>query len=705
MIQIPPQFVDRAANREKQQYQEPVYSREALIDLINLQGKKVAIDDFDDLYADDPEKQKALDYRLKAMIRDGQLIQLDHFLTTINYWPIVEGSVVMHEKEVMAALDDPAGHYSILKLVPGLLFPGDYAKFAFIEPLQKVALHSITEPAQVYLQGIVEDSKDYDLPAGYNLAILVTQGPYQDQIVSAKSISRKDPAVGSKVYARLDRKSAGDYILSEIIDFHGTPKGIHDIIAQYNLPWVWPSDVETESGTIAESPVVFSADRVDLTDCPFVTIDGITAKDFDDAVYVQRHNDGSFDLYVAVADVSHYVRPGTAMDNEAAVRGVSVYFPRYVIPMLPEALSNELCSLKPDVFRYALVCKMTYSPTGDRTEYHFMSSVIRSHARLTYDQAQRRDIPIALKKNVNDLWDVYEILKKARLKKGYIAFSQQAVHFDIAESERVLGISREPALESHHLIEEMMLAANECAALYIQQNAPIGVYRVHESPVETKVQLLNITLKGIEKELKPPYTMEKISDLSIFLQKNHPRLSLMVSRIMQRAGYQTLPDRHFGLNFDLYTHFTSPIRRYPDLIVHRLIYAILDKKKATSFGTSIKSALDRVNYLERRAEEAERSYQQMLKVRFASTLEGKEFGACITGLSEFGIFIEMDQYPLEAMVHFSQLGEGFWTYQPKEGVVSCPSKTLRIGEQIHVCLTGVDLQLQRLNFTAIWSPK
>ncbi len=702
MIIIPHNFIDRAASREKQQYRDPVFSREALIDLISLNGKKVLIEDFFDLYPEDLEKQKAMEYRLRAMVRDGQIISWNQSYTTLDYWPLVEGSIVVHDKEVVAILSDPEGFFPIAKLVPGLVFPGDYARFAYIEPLKQVALYSIIEASQVYLHGIVEDPKEYDLPSGYPIIMRVVSGVYDEQVVSVRNPFKKEISIGSKIYARMDRSVESDYILAEVVDFIGAPKGIHDIIAQYNLPWIWPFDVEKEARTLNESDISFTENRMDLTECPFVTIDGITAKDFDDAVYVEHHENGGFDLYVAIADVSHYVRPGTSIDREAAVRGVSVYFPRYVIPMLPEILSNELCSLKPDVLRYALVCQIAYNKEGHRSAYKFYGALIRSHARLTYDQVQRRDVPIAFKKNISELWDAYDLLKKARREKGYISFSQQAVHFDIADNEKVLGLSRVPPLESHHLIEEMMLAANECAALYIQENAPVGVYRVHDAPVETKVQMLNITLKAIGRELDPPYTLEKISELSVYLQQHYPKLATMISRIMQRAGYQILPDRHFGLNFDLYTHFTSPIRRYPDLIVHRLIYAILSTKKTVEFKGGVKSALDRVNYLERRAEEAERSYQQMLKVRFAQSLEGKEFLACVTGLSEFGVFIELDDYPIEGMVHFSQLGEGFWTYKLTEGSVSCPSRSLRVGDSMRVKLTQIDVPLQRINFCAVW---
>ncbi|MBM4222358.1 MAG: VacB/RNase II family 3'-5' exoribonuclease [Gammaproteobacteria bacterium] len=705
MIKIPEGFIDRAQQREKQHYNDPIFSREAILDLFRLHGKKARLDDFAEIYEAD-DRQKALEYRLKAMVRDGQLIDYDGFLTTVDYWPLFKGSVVLHDRQVCAVLDDREGSYTILKAAPGVLFSGDYAVFALIEPLGSVAFFQMIEPSTVYLHGQIENSREYDLPYGYSLAVRVLDGIFCDQVISVKPLPKKTYPIGLRVCIRLDRQAQSEYILGDLVDFQETPKGILNVIMELNLPWIWSQAVMKEAQLLSKTEIVLTADRTDLTMLPFVTIDGVSSKDFDDAVYVQPGAEpGSWQLFVAIADVSHYVRPGTAIDHEAIARGVSVYFPRYVIPMLPEVLSNELCSLKPEELRYALTCRIDLDAQGRKQGFEFLGSVIRSHARLTYDQVQRRDVPITLKKTVADLWTVYDLLKQDRQRRGYISFSQQSIHFDLLDNEHVLGMTREVGMESHHLIEEMMLAANECAAAFLKENAAFGVYRVHGEPLETKVQLFNMLLKHIDKKIEPPYTLSKIADLSEYLKEHHPRLAPMVSRIMQRAGYQIEPDRHFGLNFDLYTHFTSPIRRYPDLLVHRLIYAVLQNKREKSTANEgvqkIPSILSRVNYLERRAEEAERAYQQYLKVQFAQGLQGKVFTAFITGLSEFGVFVELDQYPLDGMVHFSQLGEGFWVYHPAEGYVSNGAKMLRVGTVLNVQLTDTDTSNQRINFSYV----
>jgi ribonuclease R len=281
-------------------------------------------------------------------------------------------------------------------------------------------------------------------------------------------------------------------------------------------------------------------------------------------------------------------------------------------------------------------------------------------------------------------------------------FSLQATHFDIIDSEKVVGIARYEGMESYKLIEEMMLAANQCAARLIKESCEYGVYRVHPDPSEQKVQLLNASLKPLDLALTPPYTLPKIQQLSEKLQQQYPRLAPCIARIMQRASYQVHPEPHFGLNFDLYTHFTSPIRRYPDLLVHRLIYAIIEKKNLKPLYKNLKMALDRVNYLERRAEEADRQYQTYLKARFAEELEGQIFQAIVTGFTEHGLFVELDDYPLEGMVHFSQIDGSFWQYLPDQGkIVSSNNAQFVLGDTLTVQLVEVDLAQSRLNFSVV----
>lgn len=704
MIVIPDDFIDRCSQREKNHYRDPIYSREAIVDIIQLNNKKVNFFDIKELYKDHEEKQKALDYRVKAMIRDGQLIEIDDQITTLTYWPLVQGTYVQTARQEHVILTEPQGSFSPVASLDGHLFNGDYAYFSWIEPLQQVAFYDFIEQAPVFLKGEVQDPDEYEMPSGYPIALKVNQGPYHNQVISCRLGDKKNITPGSKVAARLLRENEEPFVLAEIIDTATVPAGIYSMIQQYNLSWVWNADVLKETSQFHEDDIVVSQGRRDLTECPFVTIDGISSKDFDDAVYAQPIEDkeGHWRLYVAIADVAFYVKPGTALDREASRRGCSVYFPQYVIPMLPEELSNELCSLKPEVLRNVLACSMDINPQGDVECFEFFPAVINSHARLTYDQVQRRDIDPSLKGVVSGLWSVYELLAAARQRQGYVNFAHQSVHFDIVDPERVVGITRGEGMESYKLIEEMMLAANQCAARLIQKSCEHGVYRVHGEPTEPKVQLLNASLKPLGLRLKAPYTLGKIRNLSKQLQEQYPRLSSCVARIMQRACYQTVPESHFGLNFELYTHFTSPIRRYPDLLVHRLIYAIIGKKDFRPIYKNLKTALDRVNYLERRAEEADRQYQAYLKARFAEELEGQIFDAIVTGLSEHGFFVELDDYPLEGMVHFSQIDGSYWQYLPEEGkVVSNDEGQFVIGDALTVQLAEVDLAQSRLNFSVV----
>lgn len=702
MIIIPDGFIDRCAQREKNHYRDPIYSREAIIDLIEANGKKINIFDVKEVYADNDEKQKALDYRVKAMIRDGQLIQIGDEVSTLTYWPLVQGTYVQTARQEHVILSEPQGSYPPVASLDGHLFNGDYGYFAWIEPLQQVAFHDFIEHAPVFLKGEVQDASDYEMPQGFPIAMKVSQGPYHNQVISCRCYDKKTPAPGTKVAARLLRDNHESFVLAELIDTSSVPAGIYQIIQQYNLAWEWGNDLLKETRQFHEEEIVVCQGRRDLTECPFVTIDGISSKDFDDAVYAEPLDENRWRLYVAVADVAFYVKPGTALDKEAARRGCSVYFPQYVIPMLPEALSNELCSLKPEVLRNVLVCAMDLNAQGDIETFEFFPAVINSHARLTYDQVQRRDIPPSLKNVISHLWSVYEALAGARKRQGYVSFNLQSVHFDIIEPEKVVGIARYEGMESYKLIEEMMLAANQCAARLIEQHCEHGVYRTHAEPSDQKVALLNATLKPLGLSLTAPYTIEKIQQLSLDIKERYPRLSSCIARIMQRACYQTTPDLHFGLNFPLYTHFTSPIRRYPDLLVHRLIYAILEKKDPKSLYKNLKNSLDRVNYLERRAEEADRQYQAYLKARFAQELEGQIFEAMVTGFSEHGIFVELNEYPLEGMVHFSQIDGRYWQYLADEGkVVNEDKSQFIIGDMLTVQLVEVDAAQSRLNFSVV----
>ncbi len=701
-MRIPKNFIDPQAEREKLNYADPILSREGLILLVQQHDHKVKHKDLLSLYGDNDDKNKTLEYRLKAMFRDGQLVEIDGNVYTLDYWSLEKGLVVKSDTGDYAVyLVDRKKEYPLHRSKPDEIFEGDYGFFSFIEPLNRAAFVKLIEPAIVYLEGVVVDSNEYDLPEGYNYAIKVFKGPYKKDVISARSLSDEELSIKDKVYCRLDRSTDSEYILAEIIP-NPYPKGLTSIIKQYGLPWYWPKEVLAEAKELQTRSIRKTKERIDLRDIPLVTIDGSTAKDFDDAVAAMPLDNNQWKLYVAIADVSHYVQEDAALDREASSRGVSVYFPLNVIPMLPEVLSNDLCSLKPHVDRYCLTCEMTIAADGKITEYDFYPAIMNSKARLTYEQVQEGLVPAELTTSISHLWEVYRALNAQRKREGYIHFAQQASVFDLDQKEKVKDISRYELHESNHLIEEMMLAANKCAARFIYKNSEIGVYRTHDEPAEQKVILLNAALKPLGLQLDMPYTLEKIADLSNKLKRLHPRLTVLISRIMQRATYETAPSMHFGLNFDLYSHFTSPIRRYPDLLVHRLIYWILDKKRHPKpTEQSIQLGLQRVNYLERRAEEAERSYHTYLKTEFASRLSGKNLTAMITGLTDFGVFVELDDFPIDGLVHVSQIDSSYWNYEQENGILTNGINTLKIGDKLIVKLLTIDSHQNRINFKIV----
>jgi ribonuclease R len=701
IISIPKNFIDPAVDREKNKYPSPILSREGLMKLIELHDKKVNYDDFLMLYKGDTEKTVALEHRVRAMIRDNQIIKVNKFLTTLDYWPLEKGTIVKNEKEEYVLLTDSNKQLPLHSTLQNMLFNGDYCQFSIIEPLKTAAFHSLIYGSPVYLEGIVVDANEYELPEGYPLAIKITKGRFKHEVVSGRSLKKKKIQIGQQISCRLERNDQSEYILVDVID-EDFPLGVKKIIKQFNLPAVWSSEIEKESKIFEKTQVKKITQRKDLTSLPFVTIDDITAKDFDDAVYAEPLDNDDWRLFVAIADVAHYVKPGSAIDAEASNRGVSVYFPKHVVPMLPEVLSNELCSLKPNVLRYSLVCEMKLTAQGKITSFVFYPAVIRSHARLTYTQVQDHDIPDEMKESVQSLWKVYSLLHEERKRNGYVFFAQQGVQFVLGEHEKVLEINRVPNRDSHHLIEEMMLAANKCAAQFLQEHSKVGVYRTHEEPSEQKVQLLNMLIKPLNLSLDPPYTLDKIAFLSESLQKQHPRLNTLISRIMQRACYQISPAPHFGLNFKLYSHFTSPIRRYPDLLVHRLIYEVLAKNKNPKTVASIPTALKRVNYLERRAEEAERTYHSYLKVQFVQQLANKTLTASVTGLAEFGLFIELEDYPIDGMVHVSEIDGNYWTLNQDMGYLeNGQGGEIKIGDQVRVVLVSANSTQLRISFKLV----
>ncbi|MDR5779658.1 ribonuclease R [Caballeronia sp. LZ065] len=491
--------------------------------------------------------------------------------------------------------------------------------------------------------------------------------------------------------------------------------------------------------------------RVDLRDVPLVTIDGEDARDFDDAVYCEPITVGrgqGFRLLVAIADVSHYVRPNEALDIDALDRSTSVYFPRRVIPMLPEKLSNGLCSLNPHVDRCVLVCDMVITARGEIKAYQFYPGVMHSAARLTYTEVAavltNTKGPEATKRadilpQLQNLHGVYKSLHAARQKRGAIDFDTTETYIVVNSQGKIEQIVPRHRNDAHRLIEECMLAANVCAADFLKRNKHPGLYRVHAGPTEEKLENLRTFLRGVGLTLtggaKP-----HASDYAALIAQIRDRpdaqmLQSMVLRSMQQAVYSPDNIGHFGLAYEAYAHFTSPIRRYPDLLTHRAIYAILQGKKylpeighevflstgLTKAAREMQKADDTArgrarnsvaiweelglhcSSNERRADEASRDVEAWLKCYFMRDKLGEEYGGMVNGVTSFGIFVQLDSLFIEGLVHVTELGSDYFQYDEIKNELRGERTGIRyrMSDRVRVQVSRVDLDARKIDFRLV----
>ncbi|MBM6703480.1 VacB/RNase II family 3'-5' exoribonuclease [Sutterella massiliensis] len=486
------------------------------------------------------------------------------------------------------------------------------------------------------------------------------------------------------------------------------------------------------------------AHRVNLTDLPFVTIDGEDARDFDDAVYCEK-TDSGWRLLVAIADVSHYVRPGSALDRDAQMRGTSVYFPASVVPMLPEKLSNGLCSLNPHVDRLVMVCDALVSSEGETTAYQFYPAVIHSHARLTYTQvwsalsgeAAGLEAVGERIEEVRRLHALYGALRRARKARSALDFETQESQVIFDEKGGIAGFRVREHNDAHRLIEECMLVANVCAAEFVLANKQLTLFRVHEKPSADRLA----TLKSVLAPFKLSAGDGSAKSLQALIEatKAMPFLQTAILRTMSKACYQPENVGHFGLQYQAYAHFTSPIRRYPDLLLHRTIRGILTKRRyvpsvvfddaavmsgyhARSLGAkpereekpaSNRTAAGRAqawarlgiltSAAERRADDASRDVMQFLKCDYLRSRVGRKFKGTVTGMCAAGVFVSLDEMPIEGFVHISNLGWGYYDYDESQMTMTSYDEMtqVRIGDRVVVRLDAVELETRRINFQLV----
>jgi len=486
-------------------------------------------------------------------------------------------------------------------------------------------------------------------------------------------------------------------------------------IRSHELPYKWPDEVIQEIDGLTEnidSDVLL--DRNDYRNFAFVTIDGEDARDFDDAVFCEKYKNG-WKLFVAIADVSYYVKQNSSLDDEAYLRGTSIYFPDRVIPMLPEILSNGLCSLKPNTERLSLVCELDIDSNGKVKESSFKKSIICSHARLTYSEMSEivvnrnekiREKYSNLLLHLDNLYELYKLLHKNRKKEGLIDFSSIESRFVFNDNGGIDSIESVKRNNAHRLIEEMMLIANIAAAKFLEKYSKYGIYRIHETPKEEKLKDLHILLSklGLSLESTDKPTTKNYSSLidKIRQREDEQMLETILLRSMPLAVYSDSNKGHFGLGFPAYTHFTSPIRRYPDLVVHRIISGLINKKeKLLAYDNNSMSELaTHCSNTERRAEDASRDAIQRLKCIFMKDKEGKSFHGIVSSVTSFGLFILLDDLFVEGLLHISTLPTDYYHFDPIAHTLlgERNGKIFTLGEKLIVKLIRVDIDERKIDF-------
>ena len=497
--------------------------------------------------------------------------------------------------------------------------------------------------------------------------------------------------------------------VSEVLGDYADPgMEIEIALRKHDLPHIFSDEAVAQA--VATSQKVGKKDikdRVDLRDLPLVTIDGETARDFDDAVYAEKSGKG-FRLIVAIADVSHYVRPGDALDVDARTRSTSVYFPRRVIPMLPEELSNGICSLNPDVDRLCMVCDMQISARGKVKKYQFYPAVMRSQTRFTYTQvwqllSEGGEHP--RKPQLETLYALFQQLLAQRKKRGAVDFDTVETQMLFNEQGKIDKIVPVVRNDAHRLIEECMLAANVCSAEFILKHEHKCLFRVHEGPTPEKLENLRrflnvsgLTLGGGDKPTTKDYA--ELAD-RVRERPDASMIQTMLLRSMQQAVYQPENLGHFGLSYEAYTHFTSPIRRYPDLLVHRTIKAILaDKKYKPGKWEAIG---EHCSMAERRADDASRDVQSWLKTYFMRDKVGEVFTGKISAVAGFGIFVLLDGLYVEGMIHISELGKDYFHFHKDLQAIIGEKSGLRyqLGDAVTIKVMRADLETAQVDFALL----
>ncbi|MCZ6643134.1 MAG: ribonuclease R [Gammaproteobacteria bacterium] len=501
-------------------------------------------------------------------------------------------------------------------------------------------------------------------------------------------------------------------IVSEIVSTaRGAAHAAETFLASYRVPVTWRDGVTNAAARLPKRVQAGRySDRRQLEDLPLVTIDGETARDFDDVVFAEKSGRG-WRLVVAIADVAHYVKPGGALDLEAWERGNSVYLPDRVVPMLPETLSNHLCSLRPHEARLAMVCDMRVSAAGKVTSCEFYEAVIRSWERLTYTRVNEflttgsLDVDVAVLRSLTELHKLYETFTRARDERGGLDFDTHEAELELAE-DQVVAIHPVTRNDAHRLIEEAMIAANVCAARFLEKADAQGLYRVHEPPKGEKRDQLRqaFAFAGVRisrGELTPVIIRDALAALGE--RPDAWIFEMLVLRSMNQALYTPVNKGHFGLALPTYMHFTSPIRRYADLVVHRAIKHIIRGEPTSMSDDWLIATGEQISMTERRADEVGWGVDGWLKCEYISSRVGQDFAGVVVSVTEFGLFVELSGFYVQGLIHISELGTDYFQYRPQAMslVGERSGRSFSMGDELQVKLIDVQPSLGRINLELV----
>ncbi|MET0506536.1 MAG: ribonuclease R [Luteibacter sp.] len=716
--------VDPHADREAQRYEKPIPSREAILALFEERGELLSEHDIARaLRLFDEYEIVALNRRLGAMVRDGQLLRNRRG----DYAPAQKLSLLPGR-----VIANAEGY--------GFLRPDEGGEDLYLSPQQ---MRSVLHGDRVLASVVGIDRRGRR--QGAIVEVLERRSPrLVGRVVIENGVTLVEPddrRLHQNIMIPSGRDSgarSGEIVVVEITDpptQHRGPMGtvravlgerlqpslvVEMAIASHDLPHEFPVQVIRQAEEI--EPKVTAEERKGRTDIrklPLVTIDGEDARDFDDAVYAEALKEGGFRLIVAIADVSHYVPVGTPLDVEGYNRSTSTYFPGFVVPMLPETLSNGICSLMPKVERLCMVCDMQIDEEGEVVRSKFYDAVMFSHARLTYNKvwqavgernADVRDEIADVLPQVETLHKLYKVMAKARKRRGAIDFETPEVKFRLGPAGDVESMGASDRNDAHKMIEECMIAANVQAARFLTKRKVPALYRVHASPPAEKYDDLLQFLKEFKLKM-PPADEVTPADFSALLKKVHDRpeaelIQSVLLRAQSMAVYHPENQGHFGLALDAYAHFTSPIRRYPDLLVHRAIRYALTRGKPADYVYSeaqMSAMAIHCSQRERRAEEAERDVDERFKCAWMEKHVGEEFAGTITGVTSFGLFVELAASRVSGLVHVSQLPNDYYKFDPVRHLLQGErtGAAYRLGDYVSVQVLRASLEDRKIDFRLI----